>query len=260
MKMILFTFLVILQFAEAATEAPRAVCSTPEIEVEEGDAVILPCHLDPSISLSAFTVDWKRVDVNKVVYSYRRGQKNPHDQMETYRHRTSINHEDLRRGNMTLLISSVQLSDSGRYKCFVPKLVSSCIVNLTVVPKDQHYRTKTDGFTTAKCPHEEPDNPGGKTINIVLGVVVPAVVVCLVGVLVWIRRTKIYLSEKTNIKSSRLLNCVVEEVRASLAEPLTVIVENRTLSDHWADEYSFPSAVVSPNATGAPCQSGPPEA
>ncbi|XP_067354863.1 V-set domain-containing T-cell activation inhibitor 1-like isoform X2 [Channa argus] len=186
--------LVVLLFAEVATEAPRAVCSTPEIEVEEGDAVILPCHLDPSISLSAFTVDWKRVDVNKVVYSYRRGQKNPHDQMETYRNRTSINHEDLRRGNMTLLISSVQLSDSGRYKCFVPKLVSSCIVNLTVVPKDQHYRTKTDGFTTAKCPHEEPDNPGGKTINIVLGVViflVGVVVGVVVGVLIGIRRTKI---------------------------------------------------------------------
>ncbi|KAF3688074.1 Myelin-oligodendrocyte glycoprotein Precursor [Channa argus] len=189
------------------SEAPRAVCSTPEIEVEEGDAVILPCHLDPSISLSAFTVDWKRVDVNKVVYSYRRGQKNPHDQMETYRHRTGINHEDLSRGNMTLLISSVQLSDSGRYKCFVPKLVSSCIVNLTVVPKDQHYRTKTDGFTTAKCPHEEPDNPGGKTINIVLGVViclVGVVVGFVVGVLIGIRCTKIQKAETSQQPIARV--------------------------------------------------------
>ncbi|KAK2918522.1 hypothetical protein Q8A73_002893 [Channa argus] len=240
--------------------------------------------------------------------------------MEQYRSRTSLNQEDLSRGILTLLVSSVQQSDSGEYRCSVPKWSASIIrldvkkqQNMTVkddfstvrpqrengtmpsssgagkkgvgaivavclfalvlmftlllkfgkfnscyryycyqgelryklnndergqdtfmaapthstlphgsgrnmhdaqrgtsgrllhsrnrVPKDQHYRTKTDGFTTAKCPHEEPDNPGGKTINIVLGVViflVGVVVGVVVGVLIGIRRTKIQGWETTS--------------------------------------------------------------
>ncbi|KAG8014557.1 hypothetical protein GBF38_003082 [Nibea albiflora] len=53
--------------------------------------------------------------------------------MDQYRGRTTLNREDLSRGVLTLLISSVQTSDSGPYRCFVPKTrKSSCTFNLTV--------------------------------------------------------------------------------------------------------------------------------
>ncbi|KAK2817497.1 hypothetical protein Q5P01_025688 [Channa striata] len=177
----LLILLLGLSFADTATGEYRSVCPTAVVEAEEGDAVFLPCHLEPPINLSAYTVDWKRADVKGVVHSHRRGQENPYDQMKQYRHRTSLNHEDLSRGNMTLLISSAQMSDGGRYKCFVPKLRSSCTVDLILVRQGQRNRTKRGNFTTAERPHEEPGSPGGETFTVVLAVVLPAVLLLILG-------------------------------------------------------------------------------
>lgn len=97
------------------------------------------------------TFDWKRVDLNKVVYAYRHKQENPNDQMAHYRGRTTVNLDDLSRGNMTLQISSVQLADTGPYSCFVPKLETSCVTDLTVVEQVT---------STTRPPPDEPSNPG----------------------------------------------------------------------------------------------------
>lgn len=106
---------------------------TPEIVAEQGDDVTLQCCFDPLINLKHHTVDWKRVDLNKVVHAYRHGKDFLHPQMEQYRNRTTLNHGDLTRGIMTLQISSVQLSDSGEYECNVPKhpILAAKVVKLT---------------------------------------------------------------------------------------------------------------------------------
>lgn len=186
-------------------DAAEAICPKPLIEAEEGEDVFLRCLLDPSMDLSPYTVDWKRADDNKVVYSYRRGQENQHDQMEQYRNGSSLNLRDLSRGNMTLLISSVRLSDTGRYKCFVPKWWISCLVSLrvgkkvfidtvfqnesdssfvrllevilfclliyffTTAPKHQHTGTKTDTVSTTKPPQDDAEDPGKPGKNGSLG-------------------------------------------------------------------------------------------
>ncbi|XP_038595563.1 uncharacterized protein LOC119919174 [Micropterus salmoides] len=126
------------------------------------------------------TFDWKRVDLNKVVYAYRHKQENPNDQMAHYRGRTTVNLDDLSRGNMTLQISSVQLADTGPYSCFVPKLETSCVTDLTVVEQVT---------STTRPPPDEPSNPDGdnrQLIAIVPSTVVGIVIIIcvLVGVLV----------------------------------------------------------------------------
>jgi len=54
--------------------------------------------------------------------------------------------------------------------------------------------------------------------------------------------------KNSNITSIRLFNRVVEEVCASLPQPLRTFAENRTLCDQWSEgcEYSFPSLTITP--------------
>ncbi|XP_054482616.1 uncharacterized protein LOC129114357 [Anoplopoma fimbria] len=145
--------LSVLQFAEGAS---RAVCPIPETVVEEGDNVTLPCHLDPAADVVRNAVDWKRVDLGgQVVYSYRHRKQNQADQMVGYRTRTTLDHEELQRGNLSLQIYRVNLFDSGQYRCFVSKLDLSCDTNLTVVPKDQQNPTKTHDSSTTDPPESE---------------------------------------------------------------------------------------------------------
>ncbi|KAM6942387.1 myelin-oligodendrocyte glycoprotein-like [Lycodopsis pacificus] len=144
----LITLLGILHFAAGG---PRAVCPTQPIKVFEGENVALHCGLDPPFNLSRFTVDWSRVDNRHFVYVYRHGRDDAGPVVDQYRGRTTINHEALSRGNMTLYISSANLSDSGSYKCFVPKLKVWCEVQLIVVEKG----TKTDDSSTTGPAVEE---------------------------------------------------------------------------------------------------------
>lgn len=102
------------------------------IKAAEGDDVTLQCRLDPPVSLSAFTVDWTRLENKDIVHVYRHQQDDPDPQTDQYRGRTTLLHEDLIRGVLTLHISSVKLSDRGLYKGFVPKLKTSCVVDLIV--------------------------------------------------------------------------------------------------------------------------------
>ncbi|XP_026027867.1 butyrophilin subfamily 2 member A2-like isoform X2 [Astatotilapia calliptera] len=126
----------------SSAETPQSYCPSPLIQAEEGRNVSLPCYVDPSVDLSAYTVDWKHTDLNDVVFSWRHGQENHGAQAASYRSRASIDSGDLSRGNLTLQIFSARLSDSGRYRCFVPKLKAFCIVHLNVT-KEINVRSST---------------------------------------------------------------------------------------------------------------------
>ncbi|KAM6940847.1 uncharacterized protein PEZ65_002982 [Lycodopsis pacificus] len=134
------------------------------------------------------TVDWRRVDLGGVVYSYRHRKQNQHDQMLQYRNRATLNHGDLTRGNLSLHISSVDPSDSGPYRCFVPKMDLICFANLTVVPKDQQNRTKRhDSSTTGPPPEEEPESEDhGGNREAVRAAVISTVVFLLCGLVVFL--------------------------------------------------------------------------
>nr|XP_046231040.1 CD276 antigen homolog isoform X3 [Scatophagus argus] len=104
---------------------PRLMCPTERVRATEGESVTLLCHPDQRIDLSEDTVDW-------TVHVYQCGQDDLDPQSPQYRNRTTLNHEDLKTGNLTLHISSVNQSDNGTYRCVIPEEAKCCIVVLPV--------------------------------------------------------------------------------------------------------------------------------
>ncbi|XP_068583643.1 myelin-oligodendrocyte glycoprotein-like [Cebidichthys violaceus] len=182
------TLITLLCILHVAAGGSRAVCLTQPIKVVEGETAALHCGLHPPVNLSCYTVDWKRVDNKQIVYVYRDGRDDPDSVVDQYRGRTTINHEDLSRGTLTLNISSANLSDSTSYKCFVPKLETWCEVRLIVVPKDQQNWTKTDVCNTTG-PAVEEDHGAVKRTAVLLGVlpvvVLLPVVFVVAALLLW---------------------------------------------------------------------------
>ncbi|XP_050926277.1 uncharacterized protein LOC108883801 isoform X2 [Lates calcarifer] len=156
------------------TATHQITCPTEPIQAEEGGDVSLQCRLDPSVDLRKETLDFTRADLNReddVVHSYSDEKDRTYRQMDQYRGRTTLIHEDLIRGIISLNISSLTLTDSGLYTCYVPGLADSATITLTVVRKDQDNRTNT---TTI-----EPEKPGAEKMNV--GAIVGGVHGALIG-------------------------------------------------------------------------------
>uniref|UniRef100_A0A3Q3DZL9 Ig-like domain-containing protein n=1 Tax=Labrus bergylta TaxID=56723 RepID=A0A3Q3DZL9_9LABR len=85
-----------------------------------GEDVILPCHLDPVMNAFDMTVEWARPDLNpRFIWLASRG-------------RTSVFIDELEKGNISLKLSKVKVSDEGGYKCFLPALSKTSTVQLVV--------------------------------------------------------------------------------------------------------------------------------
>ncbi|XP_038839237.1 myelin-oligodendrocyte glycoprotein-like, partial [Salvelinus namaycush] len=90
-----------------------------------GDDIILPCSLKPSASAKDMAVKWTRLNLKaEDVHLYLDGRDSNVDQFPSYKGRTSMFHEELKNGNVSLKLINVTLSDAGSYRCFIPKLNS----------------------------------------------------------------------------------------------------------------------------------------
>ncbi|XP_078137919.1 butyrophilin-like protein 2 [Centroberyx gerrardi] len=166
--------LIILTIAHGA-EKPEVIGSLQPIDAVVGDDVILPCHVEPQSDVTKLTVDWK---VNgSLVHVYRHRGDRPDMQDKRFENRTSLFHEEMTKGNISLKLSSVQLSDTGHYKCFVPHWRDKKgLVDLTVVPKvTEDKSNRTEERHESKEPDVEKID-----IGIIIGVVIG--VLLLVGV------------------------------------------------------------------------------
>nr|XP_043884721.1 myelin-oligodendrocyte glycoprotein-like isoform X2 [Solea senegalensis] len=131
-------------------------CPAQTIEVKEGDDVKLWCQLHPTVDLKEYTVDFTRPDhMNMVVHVYRHGNDHPFLQSKLYRNRTRLVHQNLTEGRITMWMSSVQLTDTGPYKCFVPNLKAHCTIRVNVVEQKDAFTTV--GPVTSKDPGKEKD-------------------------------------------------------------------------------------------------------
>ncbi|XP_054483396.1 butyrophilin subfamily 3 member A2-like, partial [Anoplopoma fimbria] len=98
-----------------------------------GDDVILPCHLVPVMNAFVMTVEWARPDLDpRFVLLWRVGVELASKKHPAYRGRTSLFTDRLKHGDVSLNLSSVRLSDEGRYRCFIPKLNKSPTIQLVV--------------------------------------------------------------------------------------------------------------------------------
>ncbi|KAK9525087.1 hypothetical protein VZT92_017424 [Zoarces viviparus] len=121
-----------------------------------GDDVILPCHVEPQLSVENMTVIWWKPDeppdpmgVHRYVHRYQSNRVEEDLQMkedlqleedlqmedlqlDSYVSRTSLFTDDLKHGNVSLKIKKVKLSDGGIYRCDVPQLASASKIILVV--------------------------------------------------------------------------------------------------------------------------------
>ncbi|XP_058626292.1 butyrophilin-like protein 10 isoform X1 [Onychostoma macrolepis] len=120
MKFICLAVLIISGATDSRSEQYKAVGPADPVFVVAGEDVILPCSVKPNISVVDMRVEWIRPDLkNSLVHLYEDHEDRNTEQIESYRGRTELNHQELQTGDASLKLSSVQVSDEGRYKCFI---------------------------------------------------------------------------------------------------------------------------------------------
>ncbi|XP_041841773.1 butyrophilin-like protein 2 isoform X2 [Melanotaenia boesemani] len=122
----------LLSVTEQVTAETGIFCSSEPVESICNSSIVLQCHLEPQQDATDNTVKWTQQ--SDVVHIHKGGKDIPGEQMETFEGRTSLFSEGLRKGNLSLQLSSLKLSDSGRYKCSFQddSEEKSCYVNLSV--------------------------------------------------------------------------------------------------------------------------------
>ncbi|XP_014011916.2 butyrophilin subfamily 2 member A1 [Salmo salar] len=118
-KVCLLTFLVVFDATSSAADLSLIVPPDPVV-ASAGDDIILPCHLSPQSSAVDMDIRWfKEGDFTNPLYLYksRMGEEG-----KGYKGRVSLLTQELERGNISLLLKNVKVSDRGRYKCQASRL------------------------------------------------------------------------------------------------------------------------------------------
>ncbi|XP_029023901.1 butyrophilin subfamily 2 member A2-like [Betta splendens] len=89
-----------------------------KIQAFVGETVVLPCNI--SVSGELPTVEWSKEGSN-VAFLYRDGCEDFAMKNEAFRYRTNLIMNELKDGNISLMISDVQLTDAGKYQCVIVK-------------------------------------------------------------------------------------------------------------------------------------------
>ncbi|XP_036386574.1 butyrophilin subfamily 1 member A1-like [Megalops cyprinoides] len=93
------------------------------VVADVAEDVVLPCYLNPNISAEDMRVEWFRPDsTDRLVHLYQEQEIRNEDQIPSYRGRTALFPEELKKGNTSLRLAGVRASDEGRYKCFIQSL------------------------------------------------------------------------------------------------------------------------------------------
>ncbi|XP_076153679.1 butyrophilin subfamily 3 member A2-like isoform X2 [Alosa pseudoharengus] len=102
-----------------------------------GEDLVLPCSLKPSMNAEGMTVEWFRLDqtgLRSLVHLYKDRNDANTNQVSSYRGRTSLFKEELRKGNASLLLKQLDVTDSGEYKCLiVSKDYDDIVIKLNVI-------------------------------------------------------------------------------------------------------------------------------
>ncbi|XP_066578297.1 myelin-oligodendrocyte glycoprotein-like [Amia ocellicauda] len=84
--------------------------------VHEGSEAVLPCQLSPTVSAAAMEVWWFRETFTDLACHYRGGRET---EGLGYKGRVRLFHQELLRGNVSLLLRDARISDTGLYTCQV---------------------------------------------------------------------------------------------------------------------------------------------
>ncbi|KAM9826876.1 programmed cell death 1 ligand 1-like [Neosynchiropus ocellatus] len=111
------SLVILMSLLMASVSSERLICFSVDITVYSRymSDQVLPCRFQSGNDL---LVHWYKERKDLAVYSYKRGQIQLAHQMDEFRGRTSLFHDQLSRGNTSLLLKGVQVSDRGRYTCY----------------------------------------------------------------------------------------------------------------------------------------------
>ncbi|GCC18945.1 hypothetical protein chiPu_0018133, partial [Chiloscyllium punctatum] len=120
---------VMEETGEVMEETPGATDSAREIfdvfvpgdpiTVSVGEDVVLECQVVPDISLNTLEVRWFTSDSASPVHLYTGGQDRPDVQDKDYQGRTELFKDEFPRGNASLKLKKIKVSDEGNYTCYI---------------------------------------------------------------------------------------------------------------------------------------------
>ncbi|XP_073721069.1 myelin-oligodendrocyte glycoprotein-like [Misgurnus anguillicaudatus] len=120
MEFICVTLMIIIGITDSTADQFAVVGPVDPLLAVSGEDVILPCSLKPNISAVNMRVEWFRLDLkDSVVHLYEDHEDKNTNQLQSYRGRTEVFKDELQKGNTSLKLSRVQISDEGFYKCFI---------------------------------------------------------------------------------------------------------------------------------------------
>ncbi|XP_047669937.1 butyrophilin subfamily 1 member A1-like isoform X4 [Tachysurus fulvidraco] len=112
--------LILVSFIESRSESLQVIGPEKPLVAVAGEDLVLPCFIKPNTSAVDMTVEWFKLDVkDSLVHLYRDHEDKNEGQAQSYRGRTSLYKEELQKGNTSLKLSALRVSDEGEYKCLV---------------------------------------------------------------------------------------------------------------------------------------------
>ncbi|XP_036407666.1 butyrophilin subfamily 1 member A1-like [Megalops cyprinoides] len=112
--------LLLQQTSVSRPEMFEILVPADPVVADAGEDVVLPCYLKPSVSAEDMRVEWFRPDsADAQVHLYEDRENRNEKQIPSYRGRTALFPEELKKGNASLRLTGVQRSDDGQYNCFI---------------------------------------------------------------------------------------------------------------------------------------------
>ncbi|KAI5104750.1 butyrophilin-like protein 3 [Silurus meridionalis] len=103
-----------------------------------GEDLVLPCFIKSNTSVVDMRVEWFRLNVeDSLVHLYKDHKDRNGNQAPSYRERTSLFKEELQKGNASLKLSALRVSDEGDYKCFIQDESQSDDITVNVIVEAQ---------------------------------------------------------------------------------------------------------------------------
>uniref|UniRef100_A0A8C4T0U0 Butyrophilin subfamily 1 member A1-like n=2 Tax=Erpetoichthys calabaricus TaxID=27687 RepID=A0A8C4T0U0_ERPCA len=113
------TFMALLQLCKSQQGTFTVETSSPTVAGHLNGDVILPCALSPKSSAVGLEIRWVRKGLLEPVHLYINGNDNFQLQNKDYQGRTQLFSEELKNGNVSLLLKNIRLSDAANYTCSV---------------------------------------------------------------------------------------------------------------------------------------------
>ncbi|XP_047672395.1 butyrophilin subfamily 1 member A1-like [Tachysurus fulvidraco] len=129
---------ILVSFIESRSESLQVVGPEAPLVALSGEDLVLPCFIKPNTSAVDMTVEWFKLYVeDSLVHLYRDHKDRNEGQAKSYRARTSLYKEELQKGNTSLKLSDLRVSDEGEYKCLVEDKSWSDDITVKVIVEAQ---------------------------------------------------------------------------------------------------------------------------